>query len=182
MKIKSIVFIVTLVFLSSCAVDTTSKDLALLINQVQTLEEKINQQEKAISCLNSPITKGVYYATTAASWTIYSLEFYTCSVLRITSYDEYGDLIDIHYFTVEEFEPMKFKITGELSFYDSMGISFSYDQLVVIWGGKDDFLRELKISSDYRNLDFGSVNDIHQSRSYAVLNVVDKNFWSTRKK
>jgi hypothetical protein len=42
-------------------------------------------------------------------------------------------------------------------------------------------LRVLSISSDFKTLDFGSVNDTNQTRRYAVFNDVDENFWLTRK-
>jgi outer membrane murein-binding lipoprotein Lpp len=167
--------------LSGCTDQNTTNKIEQLNSKVKALEEKLAIQERTIKCLSSPVLSGTYYATTSASWTIYSIEFLTCSLIKMIAYDDYGDLDAVRYYFITETDDMKFKITGELVQNDSTG-TLSFSSLEAIWEGKDDFLRYLTVSSDYQTLDFGSVNDVNQSRRYAVLNNPDENFWLTRKK
>ena len=161
------------------SVKNLNDQISSLKTEVTNLQTELNLVEAEVACQNSPITKGIYYATTGTSWTFYSFQFISCSLVKAVAYDDYGVLDAIHYYTLKQTDPMKFKITGELMFSDTMGF-YSYSELLTIWEAADDILRTITISKDYRILDFGSVNDINKSRRYAVFNEPDKDFWPSR--
>lgn len=182
MKRLKLVLLLLIVFLTSgCSNGVSTTKLNELEIKLADLETKILGMQKSIECLNSPITKGVYYATSGESWRLYSLEFVSCILLKTVAYDEYGALDSVRYYVIEEFDIFKFKIVGELVFSDTMG-TLSYTELLGIWEAKDDLLREISVSEDFTKLDFGSVNDANKSRRYAVYNVPDKEYWPSRLK
>lgn len=161
------------------SVKSLNDQLSTLHEDFDNLQIELDSVKAEVACQNSPITKGIYYTTTGASWRLYSLQFLTCSLIKTVAYDEYGSLDSVRYYTLNQFEPLKFKITGELKFIDTMG-TLSYDDLLATWEAKDDLLRALTISEDYKVLDFGSQNDTNKSRRYAIFNQPDPEFWPSR--
>jgi hypothetical protein len=178
MKYRNLI-ILSVLLLVGCTSGTNEKDYQTLLNKVNDLENQIASQQKTIDCLNSPITQGVFFAQNSYSWSIYSIEFLTCRLIRVVSYDDYGGLDFRRYYNIQEDEPLIYHINAEIVFPDSYGYN-TYIQLKnEVWPG-NDFLKQLEFTIDKSTIYFGRINDSEKHRQFATFNQPDANYWPSK--